>query len=132
MKHVKFAVYDYGLTLLSLISKRGHQCPHQRHTSECVTLDRWTTIQERERLITSALCNSQVPLVHKELMDDPTYNFVDGLKKTRLAMRCVSEFENGTSMLAIVNYLCKLRVVRENWDAIDDKNVISNHLKVQT
>ncbi|KAH9616397.1 hypothetical protein KSS87_019625 [Heliosperma pusillum] len=124
-------VYRFGLVLLGLISKRVHRCPNGRyHTSECRTMSQWAMMQEQDRYISSSLCKSQIPLVHTNLMDDSSYDIADGLKITRLAMRCLGTTESMPSMYAIVKYLCKLRVVRENWDVLNCDNVIGEYLNV--
>ncbi|XP_056691098.1 protein kinase STUNTED isoform X2 [Spinacia oleracea] len=127
-----YDVEQYGLTVLALISKRVGHCPiKKRHVCERVTLDQWAKMQKKDLHINPPLCKSQVSLVHKDLMDDPTYDFVDGLKITRLAMHCLDRSVYLPSMYAIVKYLCKLRVVKENWDVIDHDNIISSYLDVQ-
>uniref|UniRef100_A0A803LBE9 FBD domain-containing protein n=1 Tax=Chenopodium quinoa TaxID=63459 RepID=A0A803LBE9_CHEQI len=76
-----YDIKKYGQTLLGLISKRAHRCPiGKHHTSECVTIDRWIAAQKDDIDITSSLCKSEVSLVHKDLIDDPTYDVADGLK----------------------------------------------------
>ncbi|KAL2940176.1 hypothetical protein RDABS01_001558 [Bienertia sinuspersici] len=132
----------YGVTLFGLISKRAHRCPliskrnnecpvTNRHRLSCITLHRWIAIQEFERDCTSKLCKSQIPLVHKDLMEDSTYHFVDGLKLSSIAMRCFGEIRDMPSMHEIINSLCKLHVVRENWDVLNRDGVISKYLNMQ-
>ncbi|XP_074267913.1 putative F-box/FBD/LRR-repeat protein At2g05300 isoform X1 [Silene latifolia] len=124
-------VQRYGETLLCLISKRVHQCPSGgKHISKCRMMGRWAQMQQNDRYISSSLCKSETPLVHKTLMDDSSYDMVDGLKITRIAMRCLRSAVGLPSMHSIVKYLCKLRVVRENWDILDCDNIIGEHLNV--
>ncbi|KAH9626102.1 hypothetical protein KSS87_002977 [Heliosperma pusillum] len=124
-------VKKYGVTLLGLITKGVHQCPNGREgTSKSNVMSRWAWVQQEDRYISSSLCKSQIPLVHKNLMDDSSYDIVDGLKITRIALRCLRTAEERPSMHGIVKYLCKLRLVRENWDVLDCDNIICDHLNV--
>ncbi|KAH9624292.1 hypothetical protein KSS87_014020 [Heliosperma pusillum] len=88
------------------------------------------SMEQKDRYISSSLCKSQIPLVHKNLMDDSSYDIVDGLKITRIALRCLRTAEERPSMHGIVKYLCKLRLVRENWDVLDCDNILCDHLNV--
>ncbi|XP_074267955.1 uncharacterized protein LOC141591499 isoform X2 [Silene latifolia] len=129
-----YDVEKYGITLLGLISRRVHRCPigrrHTRKCRKCCPKRQWAFMQQKDRYISSSLYKSRTPLVHKNLMDDSTYDNVDGLKITRLVMRCLDSDDRRPSMHAIVKYLCKLRVVRENWDVLNCDNIIGEHVNV--
>ena len=104
-------VFSYGVVLLGLIAKRVLGETKLERSKPDAFADIWAWEEYKKHKSKS--------LVHKSLVMDPFFDARDGVKITKLAMRCVEYFpEKRPTMKEVVCCLQKLKTVQRYRDLI--------------
>ncbi|KAJ4825250.1 hypothetical protein Tsubulata_043751 [Turnera subulata] len=112
----KCDVEAFGVVLLSLISKR--MFVNEEGASE------WAKEEYKARLSVPGSSRSQCLLVNQSFMTERGFNSRDGIKITKLAMRCM-DFCRLPTMKKVVKRLMKLHAVQNYGDELGVKEMLS-------
>ncbi|GFQ04522.1 protein kinase apk1b chloroplastic [Phtheirospermum japonicum] len=108
-------VFAFGTILLSLISKRVYTEEVRQVNGPYVSDWAWSSYTKHAYLKESK--NTMFSLVNQSLAAETDYNFGDGPKITRLALKCINtNLAQRPTMKQVLRCLLKLKVVKKNAD----------------
>ncbi|KAM7503452.1 hypothetical protein LguiB_002356 [Lonicera macranthoides] len=110
----KADVFAFGTLLLMLISKRNN-VEEDLHNREVPFVHEWANNVYKPKKTKMGFFPSKWSLVHKSLLRQPGFSLRDGVKITKMAMRCVEYYPcDRPTMKQVVKCLLSLRVVRDH------------------